>query len=240
MNQLKNYFKQLPFLWAIKFTMLHLLRKLITSNFGLSFAQSGEDRVLANYIDTNKKGFYIDIGANDPINLSNTFLFYSRGWKGITIDADESLIAKHKKIRINDTSICAALSSDFITKKYYQYENSAYNTLDKEMADNLVGQIKVKQENILETVPLNHLLIQYESVIPQKIDLLSIDIEGMDFDIIQSLDFKRFNPEFIIIEMHKFSLEKANDNQVYLFLKEKGYVLIGFVAMNGYFKKMDV
>jgi FkbM family methyltransferase len=237
MKQLKIYFAQFSFLWALRMSFLHLINKVVTGHYNLSFSQSGEDKVYTHFVDVSKKGFYIDIGANEPINLSNTFFLYNKGWRGITIDADLDLIKQHRKIRIKDRAICAALAAEHGEREFFQFEHSAYNTLNEEVYNHVKTGLKVVKSETISTVPLNHILIENNDFIPAEIDLLSIDVEGLDFEIIRSLDFDRFSPKFVIIEMHNLDLSNLDKDPLYKFMLEKKYRLVSYVAMNGYFQK---
>ena len=66
---------------------MRFINKILLKIFGVRLltSQNGEDLIIESLIPEQKKGFYVDIGANHPIKLNNTFLFYSKGWKGINI-----------------------------------------------------------------------------------------------------------------------------------------------------------
>ena len=66
----------------------------------------------------------------------------------------------------------------------------------------------------------------------QKIDLLSVDVEGHDFEVITSLDFERYNPSLIVVESYEPTLERVEKTEVYQFLKSKNYSLVGWCGQS--------
>ena len=79
-----------------------------------------------------KKGIYVDLGCNHPIQFNNTYLLYKRGWTGINIDSDEKSVKEFNKLRNKDININAIVSSKNKPIKYYFYhDRSALNTVDE-------------------------------------------------------------------------------------------------------------
>lgn len=64
----------------------------ISGHAKLSFSQEGEDMLLDRFFMNQKDGFYVDVGAHHPERFSNTNYYYLRGWRGINIEADPSLM----------------------------------------------------------------------------------------------------------------------------------------------------
>lgn len=69
----------------------------------------------------------------------------------------------------------------------------------------------------------------------KTIDLLSIDVEGHDFNVLKSINLRKYRPKLIIIEIHDFVLTKPDDNEVYNWMITNDYKLIGYAIWNGYF-----
>src|SRR5438552_17947489 len=70
-----------------------------------SYSQGGEDLVMDNFFNGKRKGFYVDVGANDPTRFNNTKRFYKKGWRGINIEPDPKLFEKIKSDRSRDTNL---------------------------------------------------------------------------------------------------------------------------------------
>ena len=90
---------------ALRELVAKITRKLLQPSSSLTYSQFGEDCVVRSYFNGDEIGFYLDIGCNDPITYSNTWLLYLKGWKGIAIDANPTLIERYKSTRTRDIAI---------------------------------------------------------------------------------------------------------------------------------------
>src|SRR5687767_2385049 len=107
----RTYFHQLKPLEALKYLGLKVIQSVLDPWASTSYAQTGEDRIIATLLDGRSAGFYVDVGCNHPIRYSNTFDLYKRGWRGINIDANQRLIERYRRVRPRDVSVCAVISS---------------------------------------------------------------------------------------------------------------------------------
>ena len=113
----------LPILYKIKILIHRFLTRKLCIFQRESYAQVGEDRILQALCP--KIGFYVEVGANHPLRCSNTFLLYLSGWRGIAIDANESLISLFKKIRPLDQSIHALVSNKVTEEEFVELKRMA-------------------------------------------------------------------------------------------------------------------
>jgi FkbM family methyltransferase len=195
----------------------------------ISYSQEGEDMLLSQILEDKSDGLYIDIGAHHPFRFSNTYYFYKKGWKGINIEPNPGLKKKFDEHRSRDINIEVGISNieGFFT--YYQFNETALNTFDQTEAESKNGihngtyyitdQIQIQTKK-LSTV-LKELLID-----KTNIDFLNIDVEGLDYDVLQSNDWELFRPKVILIEELNFDFTDLNKNNVYKFLINKGYKLM--------------
>ncbi len=204
-------------------------------NFFASYGATGED-VLLRKIFKNKIGFYVDVGALHPINGSNTYHLYKKGWKGINFDLMIDNIKLFKIFRPRDISINVAVSSKpGFVNSYIFDKGSGLNTLEKNWAEKwkkIINKnyltIKIKKEK------LNTLLKKYNC--PNNFDLLNIDVEGHEIEVIKGLDFRIYKPKIITIEIHAKKTEDIFKSNVYKFLKKKNYELISQYYQTSFFK----
>jgi FkbM family methyltransferase len=191
----------------------------------LSYSQEGEDLVLARIFETKKTtGFYVDVGAHHPIRFSNTFHFYKKGWTGINIDAMPGSMKAFKKYRNRDTNIECGVAATPGTLTYYEFNDGALNGFNKDLTAmrekntpyKLLAEVEVKV-NTLGT-------ILHENIKPdQHIDFMSIDVEGLDFDVLKSNDWDAFVPSVICIECLGTRISSIQDDPIAAFLATKGY-----------------
>jgi FkbM family methyltransferase len=234
------WFAALPSVLALKIFLTFSFKKLFRLPVNFHFSQTGEDVILLSILQKlpgialKKKGFYIDVGCNQPIEKSNTFLFYLMGWKGITIDANDKLINAHKKIRKLDTPVCAAVSNRAQEVTFYKSDSDAISTIAENVYNANKNYFTYSECQTLYTKTLTSVL---DANVPSgtAIDLLSVDVEGIDLAVLQGLDFKKYRPKLIIIEAHDFSTEGMQQHAIYQLLIQNNYRFYGFIVMNAYF-----
>ncbi len=173
-----------------------------------SFSQYGEDLILLNFFKRFgiTKGFYVDIGAYHPRFISNTYLLHRSGWRGVCVDLDEDKLKWFRMFRGDSLdTVCAGVSGTSVgsgeaTATFYKHKRllSEIDTLDENTA------IKNKRERgwdfstrQVSRLGINQIL---EDHAKGHIDFLNIDVEGVDKDIVLSLDLSRFSPTVVLFE----------------------------------------
>jgi hypothetical protein len=194
------------------------------SGAAISFSQSGEDMVIRSLNHWKKNGFFVDIGAHHPIRFSNTFYFYLEGWTGINVDPIPGVMNIFDKIRPKDINLELAVGESGVSE-FYQFEEGAYNTFDKEIAQKMIS---AKVSPLLEIhkikkVPLNEILKKYLPI-DKSIDLLTIDAEGLDVEILQSNDWNRYRPKYVCAECHTTDENRPMNPK--LILEKNGYSFV--------------
>jgi FkbM family methyltransferase len=191
-----------------------------------SFAQCGED-IIVNYIFSLRgllSPTYIDIGANHPFFINNTAIFYEKGCRGINIEANPMLIGEFNKYRPNDINLNVGISIEEGESDFFILEDNTLSTFSKSESDNL--QLNGKKLLSIEKVkltPIENILKKYFN--DQFPDFLSIDVEGLDFTILQSIDFNKHFPKVICVEVAEYSAigTGAKKTDLVDFLISKGY-----------------
>lgn len=220
---------------ALRFGTLGLVKKMTSTDAILTYSQTGEDRIVMDLLKGIRNGFYVEVGSNDPTHYSNTFAFYCRGWRGITIDANAGLVQKHRQLRKRDIPVCAAVSNVEEEVVFVEYDVHELSTISQQTVAVLERQANtIKRETRLQTVTLTTILANY---LPQgvAIDLLSIDVEGHDLNVLLSVDLSVYRPKVVVIEMHDFELKTYYANPIYQHLTDQDYVFAGYAIWNGYF-----
>ena len=198
----------------------------------LSFSQEGEDLVLSRLIGDKKNGFYIDIGAHHPFRFSNTFKFYLQGWRGINIDP----LPGSKKLldltRKRDINLEVGVSNlDDATLTYYMFSEPAYNTFDEEIALERKNSSSIifSEERKIVCYPLSILLSKHLPPFT-PIDFLTIDVEGMDLDVLISNNWELYKPYYIVVESFNLILKDNLQSNIYNLLNSLKYELISKTA----------
>lgn len=231
----KLLFHQLPFIAALKHLVFEVCRKLLNSNALVTYSQTGEDRIITALLGQSllTQGYYVEVGSNHPEKYSNTFTFYEHGWRGITIDANSSLVALHRKTRKLDWAVNALISNTKEELLFTEFEDSLVSSANAEHVEEWKQLRKIKQQRHLPSVSLTKILIDKDA--PKKFELLAIDVEGHDFEVLASLDLTQYRPKLIVIEMHGFDLLNPESSKVYRHLVQHHYKLLAYAVSNGYF-----
>jgi FkbM family methyltransferase len=192
------------------------------------FSQSGEDAILkgffGNKLGNKKKGFFVDIGAFHPTHGNNTFFFYINGWNGINVDAAPGSMIPFNKERKRDINIEVGVSKTEGEKTFfYLGKDSSMNSFSEQfIKEDRKLESKIQSEIKIQTLRLDTLLDKY---LPQnqEIDFMSVDVEGMDLEILESNNWAKYTPKVIVVEMQAQKMVEVFDNEINVFLVSKGY-----------------
>lgn len=204
-----------------------------------SYAQEGEDILLLRTLNPEKNGFYIDIGAHHPVRFSNTYQLYQKGWSGICVDANPFNMELFKKIRSRDICLSVGVSDQPGNLEYFVFNDGALNTFSNERAlelENSTSYRVIKKQKVpVET--LSNILSKH---LPkhQKIDVLSIDIEGFDLAVLKSNNWNLYSPQTIILEDHLIDLENLENSETHKFMKSVGYTLTSKLHVSCFYTKL--
>jgi FkbM family methyltransferase len=190
------------------------------------------------------KGFYVDIGAFHPEIISNTQWFYEHGWRGINIDANPHSIILFNKKRKRDINILSGVSDKDGEMNYYYYwnETASRNTFDEELYKKWSdGGMKLKEIKKIKVKTINEILDKY-LLEGQRIDFVTIDVEGFEMKILSTYNFKKYAPTYFLIEDLVYEDEDIDfmtfsGRPLYKFMKGKGYSVIGKTRYTILFKK---
>lgn len=193
----------------------------------VSYAQEGEDLVLARLLDAGKQGFYVDVGAHHPTRFSNTYFFYERGWRGINIEPAPEAFALFDRVRPRDINVGLGIAEAPGELTYYVFDETALNTFDKALKDEreartpyrVVGTTKIQVDR-LDSILRQHLPAG------QIIDFMSIDVEGFDLQVLRSNDWKAYRPKFVLAEALDFNLEQAARHPLWMYMHGLRYELV--------------
>lgn len=189
--------------------------------------------LINNYFKDKKSGFFIDIGANDGINGSNSYYLECIGWNGICIEPIPQI---YNILKQNRNCKCLNIA---ITEENKEYEFLYVKSIRKQniYLDMLSGVLEYYDNRHLERID-NELKIHsgekinlkvqgktFSTLIEENkeelnilnIDYISIDTEGNELSIIKSIDFNRYNIFSLSIE------NNYNNSEIISYMKLKGY-----------------
>ena len=195
------------------------------SNF--SYSQTGEDCIISFIFEVLdiKKPSYIDIGAHHPFKLNNTARFYLNGSNGINIEPNPEFHNLLKEQRSRDVNLNIGIASKKGCLKYFMLSANTLNTFSEQEANNYVERWNGK---ILKTIDIpvdtinNVINEHFDGIFP---DLMGLDVEGLEMEILESIDFSKSIPKVICLETIEYTetgLAKTNNDTVQ-YLESKGY-----------------
>jgi len=198
----------------------------------ITYAQNFEDVMLARVFEGQDEGFYIDVGAMDPVDGSVTKYFYDKGWRGINVEPVECFFKELRNQRKRDINLNVGIGAARAVLSFFEFETQGISSCSKEFAQDFMDQGHAFTERKIEVVTLADICEQYA---PDTIDFLKIDVEGLEGDVIRGNDWTRFRPRVLVIEATKpFSHEPLWDSWE-PFLLQNGYLFTYFDGINRFY-----
>lgn len=211
-------------------------RTLLPQTRKISYAQFGEDIVTDSILWYLRiaRPLYLDIGAYHPKFLSNTFYFYKKGGSGVCIEPDQARRSLFQRMRPRDLCLSVGVGAeDKAAVPFYVLSEPSLSTFDRAnaQAHEAAGTAKIRAAIEVQVFSINTLI---EKHFPRCPDFLSVDVEGIDLEILQALDFIRFRPAVICVETIDFYTQ-AKQTEAAAFLQAQGYRVQADTAINTIF-----
>lgn len=179
------------------------------------------------YEPVKKNGTYVDVGAHHPSRFSNTKLFYDVGWRGLSIDPRPGFAKEYLRERPEDIALESAIANTPGELTYFLFDEPALNGFDAELSTkrdqesnyNIVDQVKVKVEPLAS-------ILQNNFQEGELIDFLSVDVEGFDHEVLQSNDWDKFRPTFVLVEIYGQTIQEVLNTPSSILMSEVGYSIV--------------
>jgi FkbM family methyltransferase len=207
-----------------------------------SYSQQGEDLIVESIFESlgTRNPSYLDIGAADPIRINNTYLFYRKGCRGVLVEPNPAYCRKLKVERPRDKVLNVGVG--FTGDKEADYymiggadDSADLNTFSKKQAESYSA--KTNGEGFVEKVikmPMVNINVMMQENFGGAPSFLSIDTEGVDFDILGSLDFDRFRPSVVCVETLVFGTRRV-EAKILDLMQSKDYIVRGGTFVNTIF-----
>jgi FkbM family methyltransferase len=201
-----------------------------------TWSQYGEDQFIAAELQAYlQTGFYLDIGANHPTKLSNTFKLYCLGMRGIVVEPNEALCRLHQRYRPEDIQVCAGAGEADGLSTFYDFDYHGFSTFsESEVRSRAVQEHRVVKAGAKPVFRVSTIL---RDCIPRGrgvFCLLSVDTEGWDQQVLRGNDWDLFKPLLVAVEQNSpDDRGKASD-----FLLKRGYSCVLTSPCNGIYRLM--
>ena len=211
------------------------MRKIVNSTILpiISYSQNREDIILASLFKDIENGFYVDIGAAHPDHLSVTKYFYLKGWGGINVEPSKRLYELLLHNRPRDTTYRVAVSnSSAKTAEFREYLGDGLSTLSDEMKNSYNDQNSISINYYVDyNVPVMSLSDILNKSLSKIIHFMKVDVEGFEFEVLESNDWESFRPRVICIESNHKELSKNWPK----LLIDNDYILFYHDGLNDYY-----
>jgi FkbM family methyltransferase len=169
----------------------------MTTTF-LSYSQNNEDVLLWRALGHVQDGFYIDVGANDPVEHSVTKAFYDAGWRGINIEPLPAFHQAFEDQRPRDINLAIAAGNTEGSLTLYDVADvNGWASPEREVAE---GHRAAGHEVRELTVPVRTLASVCAEHVQGEIHFLKIDVEGFEGEVLRGMDFGRWRPWVLVVE----------------------------------------
>jgi FkbM family methyltransferase len=187
------------------------------------FPQEGETQTVGEFLDADR-GFFVDVGANDPKNGSQTWLLEQRGWTGVLVEPQPDLAQRLRLERVAKVYAVACSTPADAGKSMTLHLAGIQSSLNP---DYFV--FKMRREGAVE-VPVKTLdEILEDANAPAPLDFVSIDVESREIDVLEGFDLERWRPNLLLIE------DLVLDRRLHRYLKGRGYKWVRRTAINSWY-----
>ena len=163
----------------------------------ISFAQNFEDVILQRALSKVVSGYYIDIGAQEPIVDSVSNHFYSSGWSGINVEPVPSFARALREARPRDVIVEKAITSTVGPIEMFEIEQTGLSTLLGSLSEKYVAQGRISNKLKVETMTLDALL---DTITEEEVHWMKIDVEGSEESTLKSWQKSQIRPWIVVVE----------------------------------------
>ncbi len=240
--------KNLPFLLPIYFKLINknptfftdyhdrIGKQAIQSGYN---GQRGQDWFLDQKIFNGKtNGFFLDIGANDPYELSNTLYFEKKGWNGLAFEPQKRFREAWKKKRRVEClpNLLGANDNEEVTFIEYDTDEwqNALSGVEGYAVETGINIQNIKSKKIQLKKSRLDTILKEKGI--KHVDFMSLDVEGFEMEVLQGINFNAVNIDVIVVENDRSHL---GDTKLRKFIKSQGYMHIARLSGDDVFKKRE-
>ncbi len=219
-------------------------------------SQFGEDRILWRVFGQRTNGYFIEVGAYDGVTLSNTYFLEQMGWCGLLIEPILPLCQKATAARPRSRVVHAAVGSRDCrgTARFTITKNVpvlSFLHADQDHIDRCLREGAELIETEVPLLPLDDIILDARRACGGRhapgpagspwvarqgwrIDLISIDVEGMELEVLDGLSLERFKPRILVLEN-----DRAAGDAIEPYLRQRGYRKFHRQKINDFYTRLD-
>lgn len=178
-----------------------------------------EIELVADHFRSIEVGFFIEVGAFDPILYSQSQHLEIKGWRGICVEPVPAYADEIRKIRKAKVVQAACVSRNYNSPTVELIVDGPFTS----SADTGRG---AKERTLAKATTLDAIISENDV---KHIDFLSVDVEGLEVEVLKGLSFERYRPSLILLEDH------CLDNSRHRFMREVGYKRVRRTGLNSWY-----
>ena len=187
--------------------------------------EAREAELISSFFGQRETGFFVEVGANGPRFLSQTWHLEEKGWRGILIEPNPACALQLRQERRNATVFQVACSAPEKTGEalFHFSSSSGLSGLEKHVDD---PDIRYDRSEKVKVMTLDAIL---DSAEHPPVDFVSIDVEGTELDVLKGFDLARHRPPLLLVE------DKVNNLRKHTHLTRHGYKLVRRTSLNNWY-----
>lgn len=198
----------------------------------ISYAQNGEDIVLSRALANVSKGFYIDVGAQDPTIDSVTRLFYEREWSGVNIEPIRHWHARLEQQRPRDINLCIAAGDHVGEISLIEVVDTGLSTTVPEVANRHVAAGRQVVERRVALTTLDDVCAAHGI---EQVHFLKVDVEGAEASVLRGISLDRVRPWIILVEATQPNTQVPSHEGWESLLTGRGYQFVYADGLNRFY-----
>lgn len=188
----------------------------------------GEESLKEAFFGGARTGYFVDVGANDPKTWSQSFHLEQRGWKGVLVEPQPDLAEKLRAARQAKVYAIACSSPANAGKTMLLHLAGAYSSFDPNLKVSTV-----RPEGTVDVPIMTLDAVLADAGAPERIDFISIDVEGHEIEVLAGFDLARWRPRLILIEDHVLGLT------LHRLIAARGYKWVRRTGLNSWYVPAD-
>jgi FkbM family methyltransferase len=194
-----------------------------------TYAQNFEDVVLRRAFPDLTSGFYVDIGGYHPTSHSVTKYFYDKGWSGINIEPNPSLLKVFEQERVRDLNLGLAIGAERSRIDLHIVGDTGLtSTIQSVAKSHEKSGYSITEVLAVDLIPLEDLFTDFCG--NKTVDFLKVDVEGGESNVLNPCAFELCRPRIILAE---------NSNGYHESLLEKGYIFCWYDGLNRWYVRTE-
>ncbi len=198
----------------------------------ISYAQNGEDIVLSRALADVSKGFYIDVGAQDPTVDSVTRLFYEREWSGVNVEPVLHWHTRLEEQRPRDINLCVAAGDHHGEISLFEVIGTGLSTTLGDVADRHVAAGRQVVERDVALTTLDDICATHGI---ERVHFLKVDVEGAETSVLRGISLDRIRPWIILVEATQPNTQVPSHEDWELLLTDRGYQFVYADGLNRFY-----